>query len=124
MIILDSCVLIALTDEANTFHSDAERILTTTESLAITALTGAEVMVDSASRPQVRWRDLLFDLDIDVIDITESNMEAIAEMRRRSGLKMPDAIVLWVAEAHGAGVASFDQQLLNRAHQLGIRTVT
>jgi len=123
MIILDSCVLIALTDARNVFHCDAKRILTTTESLAITALSGAEVMVDSASHPQVNWRDLLFDLDIDVVDIAEGDMEAIAKMRRISGMKMPDALVLWLAEAHGAAIATFDRQLLNKAQALGIRTI-
>ena len=123
MIILDTCVLIAFADPANIFHADAERILATTERLAITALTGAELMVHPSPDQSRQWREMLRRLAIDVVPITEDDMEAIAETRRESGLKMPDALVLWLARTYEATVASFDQHLCDRAHQLGITAV-
>ena len=123
MIVLDSCVLIAFADPANVLHQDAKRIMTTTEPLAITALSGAEIMVHPPQAQRQLWRDLFRDFAIEVVPITEDDMEAIADMRRTSNLKMPDALVLWLAQRRQAGVATFDRQLLNRAEQLGLRTV-
>ena len=123
MIILDTCVLIAFADPANIFHTDSERILATTEPLAITALSGAELMVHPSPDQRHQWRDMLRKLAIDVVPITEDDMEAIAQTRRESSLKMPDALVVWAAQTHGAAIASFDQRLLDRASDLGIATI-
>jgi len=123
VIILDTCVLIAFADPANIFHADSQRILATTEALAITALTGAELMVHPSPDQSRQWRAMLRRLTIDVVPITEDGMESIADTRRESGLKMPDALVLWLARTHEAAVASFDQRLLDRAGELGIAIV-
>ncbi|MCL2783582.1 MAG: PIN domain-containing protein [Propionibacteriaceae bacterium] len=123
MIVLDSCILIAFAEPTNVLHEDAKRILTTTESLAITALSGAEIMVHPPQDQRRRWRNLFRALAIEVVPIAADDMEDIANMRRISGLKMPDALVLWLAQRRQATVASFDRQLLNRATQLGLRTV-
>lgn len=123
MIVLDSCVLIAFADPANVFHENAKNILMTTEPLAITALSGAEVMVYPAPEQRRHWRDMLHDLAIEVVPILADDMEAIAETRRTSGLKMPDALVLWLAETRGATIASFDRRLLDQAQHRGLPTL-
>ena len=123
MIILDTCVLIAFADPSNIFHADSERILATTEPLAITALSGTELMVHPSPDQRRQWREMLRKLAIDVVPITEDDMEAIAAVRRESGLKMPYALVVWAAQTHGAAIASFDQRLLDRASDLGITTI-
>ena len=123
MIVLDTCVLIAFADPANIFHAESQRILATTEPLAITALSGAELMVHPSQDQSRQWRGMLRKLAINVFPITEDDMESIADTRRESGLKMPDALVLWLARTHEAAVASFDQRLLDRAGQLGVAIV-
>ena len=123
MIVLDTCVLIALSDPDNVFHADARRILTTPEPLAITALSGAELMVHPSPDQRHQWRTALADLGIEVVPLTEDDMEDLAQIRRESGLRMPDALVLWLARARQATLASFDQRLLQRAAELGMRTV-
>ena len=123
MIVLDPSVLIAFADPANASHQDAKRIMTTTEALAVTALTGAEILVSPSREQQFEWRDLFHALAVEVVPITENDMRTIANMRRTSDLKMPDALVLWAAKERKAGVATFDEQLRSRAEELGLRTV-
>jgi len=123
VIVLDACVLIAFADPANVFHADACRILTTTEPLIVSALTGAEIMVHPSTDQRRAWRGMLNDLAIEVVALGGDDMEAIADARRVSGLRMPDAIVFWLARTRDAGIASFDQRLLDRAGQFGIRIV-
>ncbi|MCL2788767.1 MAG: PIN domain-containing protein, partial [Micrococcales bacterium] len=98
MIVLDACVLIAFADPANVFNADAARILTTAEPLVISALSGAEIMVHPLPDQQHHWWEMLADFGIDVVPVTRDDMEALAAVRRESGLKMPDAIILWLAE--------------------------
>lgn len=116
---LDACVLIALTDATNAFHEPAKAIMATADTFAITALTGAEVMV----HPMPGWADLLRDLAIGVVPIEAADMAAIADTRRRSGLKMPDALVLWAASTRQASVATFDQHLAAKAREAGLVVV-
>jgi predicted nucleic acid-binding protein len=123
MIALDACVLIAFVDPADAHHEAARRILTTTEPLMITALTGAELMV-RPTRPGWQWSDLLRELGITIESITADDMTAIAQTRRDSGLKMPDALVVWVAHTHGATLASFDQHLCAKATAWGVATIS
>lgn len=120
LIILDACVLIALTDGTNTFHADARHILSGEEDFAITALTGAEVMVHPIPAAVGSWSDLLRDLGVAVIPIEAPDMEAIAATRRQSGLKMPDALVLWLALRRNADVATFDQRLAAQVKEHGL----
>ena len=120
LIVLDACVLIALTDQTNTNHDSARRLLSTNDQLAITALTGAEVMVYPIPKAQGGWSELLRDLAIEVVAITAEDMEAIAATRRQSQLKMPDAIVLWLARQRGACVGTFDEKLAAKARQYGL----
>lgn len=122
MIVLDTCVLIAFADPAHAFHREAEDILARTDKYAISALTGAELMV----HPPVlddRWPAFFQAMAIEVVPITATDMAAIAQTRRESGLKMPDAVVLWLATSHRAALASFDQKLLDRAELAGLTTV-
>jgi predicted nucleic acid-binding protein len=124
MIVLDSGVLIAFANPADAWRTAAERILTTTEPLAVTAMSGAEVMVQASSDDRQRWQDLLRAFAIEVVPITSDDMDAIAEVRRTCGLKMPDALVLWLALARAAAVASFDRRLLDKAGEFGLRTIS
>ncbi|MDR2973227.1 MAG: PIN domain-containing protein [Propionibacteriaceae bacterium] len=123
MIVLDACVLIGFVSPSDANHQAAVRLLSTTEPLLITALTGAELMVRPSSRSDWHWSDLFHDLTIETIPITAADMSDIAKARRESRLKMPDALIIWAATRHKAAVASFDQQLLTQASRLGLKVV-
>ena len=123
MIVLDACVLIAFADPANAFHDDAKRILATAEPLMLTALSGAEIMVHPTSEQSHQWLGFLRELAIEVVPITCDDMEAIANVRRESRLKMPDSLVVWLAESRSAAVASFDEHLLVKAAERGLRII-
>jgi predicted nucleic acid-binding protein len=122
VIILDACVLIAFADPANEHHAAAAAILETSEALAISALTGAEVMAHPPAEAQTAWRQLFCDFGMKVPPLAEPDMAALASVRRRAGVKMPDAIVLFLTEREGAAVASFDGRLLRAAAALGLPT--
>ena len=124
MIILDTCVLIAFSDSANPFHLDAQRILAATEQLAITAISGAELMVHPPPELVPRWQAMLRAFAVEVIPITADDLESIARVRRESHLKMPDATVLWAAQTRAAAVASFDRRLLDQAKRWGLRAMS
>lgn len=120
MIVLDACVLLALTDKTNIFHASARRVLSLPDQFAITALTGAEVMVYPMAVADGGWPELLRDFAIDVVPIVAIDIAAIAAMRRQSGLKMPGALVLWLAQRRDADVATFDDRLAAKARQFGL----
>jgi predicted nucleic acid-binding protein len=123
LIVLDACVLIAFADKANRFHDDAFKILSTSDSLLVSALTAAEVMVYPLPAASGDWGDLFRDLGVAIAPIEEEDVASIAETRRNSGLKMPDVLVLWLAQSRGAGIATFDEQLMAKAQQYGVPTV-
>ena len=120
MIVLDACVLIALTDRSNTWHDEARQILARPGGFAICVLTGAEIMVYPVPPDLGTWQRLFADLGIDVWSIEAADMPLIADERRTSGLRMPDALVLWLARRLDAAVATFDQTLATRARQFGV----
>ena len=123
MIVLDSCVLIAFADPADGFHEDAKRILTTADNLAISALGGAEIMVHASSAQRESWLRMLRAFSIEVVSLTADDMSAIARTRQETGLKMPDALVIWLADTRHGTVASFDQRLLAAAQQRGLAVI-
>ncbi|MDR0433112.1 MAG: PIN domain-containing protein [Bifidobacteriaceae bacterium] len=122
MIILDACVLIAFANPADRHHNAAVAVLDSPEPLAISALTGAEVMVHPPTAAQSAWRQFFAELGITVLALGEADMAPLAETRRRTGLKMPDAIVLYLAKRESASLATFDTRLVQAAAAQSIST--
>ncbi|MDR1152392.1 MAG: PIN domain-containing protein [Bifidobacteriaceae bacterium] len=122
MIVLDACVLIAFADRDDEHHGAAAAILATPRALAVSALTGAEVMVHPQAAAATAWRQVFHDLGVSVLPLVEADMAALADVRRRTRLTMPDAIVVYLAQREGAGLASFDPRLLRVAAALGLPT--
>jgi predicted nucleic acid-binding protein len=120
VIVLDACVLIASADRSDEHHNAAATILATPEALAISALTRAEVLVDPPRATTAAWQQVLHDLGVKVLPLAEADMVALAGVRRRTRLKMPDAIVVYLAQRERAGLASFDARLLEAAAGLGL----
>ncbi|MCL1907545.1 MAG: PIN domain-containing protein [Propionibacteriaceae bacterium] len=124
VIVLDACVLIAFVDRTHHFHHDARIVLSHPEQFVISALTAAEVMVYPLESDHGDWLNLFRDLGVAIVAIEEENVPGIAEMRRVSGLRMPDALVLWLAQNSGSSIATFDAQLIKRAQELGVAVAT
>jgi len=96
-----------------------------TESFAVSALTGAEVMVPNPHHqpnPDY-WTQVFAAFAIRVIPLTEADMSALAALRAATALKMPDAIVLHTAITHSATIATFDAALIKAAAARGVTTV-
>jgi predicted nucleic acid-binding protein len=62
-------------------------------------------------------------LGIAVRAIPETAAAAIAEVRATTGLRMPDAVVYWMAASNESRLATFDQNLGRQAHADGIALV-
>ncbi|MDR2620640.1 MAG: PIN domain-containing protein [Propionibacteriaceae bacterium] len=122
MIILDACVLAAFADANNTHHDAAISIMATIDQFAISALTGAEVMVQEQPEAAAIWENILTGFGIRVIDLTAADKSPLAAIRRETRLKMPDAVVVYAAHANNATIATFDERLTKAAHNLGITT--
>ena len=123
MIVLDACVLIAFTDQADVFHAAARRILATTQPMAMTALSGVEAMVHLSPQQRAMWLTMVAELGIEIVAVTSDDMAGIAAVRDSAGLKMPDAVIVWLAESRGAAIATFDERLVRAAKDRGLRTI-
>jgi predicted nucleic acid-binding protein len=117
VIVLDACVLAAFADPDHSHHRPARSIMARPEPFALSALTGAEVMVPNAHhQPQPGlWAALFADFGIRVIDLASADMAPLATLRAATRLRMPDAIVLYTAISCGASVATFDAALSRAA---------
>lgn len=123
MIVLDASVLIGFLDSRDGHHEAACSLLEDSgiESLGVSVLTLAEALVTPARSGRSRVVvDVLEGLG--VVELSISDPVRLAEIRARTGLKMPDCCVLVAAEDHQASVATFDDALANAASTLGLRT--
>jgi predicted nucleic acid-binding protein len=120
VIVLDASVLIAHLDERDALHSRAEAALTDNASHPLTAspLTVAEVL-DGPARVG-RTDDaigVLRALGITEVPFPEDASRRLAELRARTGLKLPDCCALLAADAASAdAVLSFDDRLRGRSN--------
>ncbi len=118
MIVLDASVLIAYLDGEDDHHAAAEQLLAQAidDDLAASSLTLAEVLVvpvrDGRLDPV---RAVLRDLEIQELRFPADTAVRLAQLRARTGLKMPDCCVLLAAEVAAASVASFDERLAQAA---------
>jgi predicted nucleic acid-binding protein len=116
MIVLDASVLISYQDVENTNHRRAADLIAGTagQYLFVPAVTWAEVLVGAIKAGEIEEAidGVLRQLGVAVAnaDGPEWPLE-LAEVRARTGLKMPDAIVLATAESLKAKVATFDNKL-------------
>lgn len=105
VIYLDSCLLIYVIDGAPPFQTSAATALGASQSVdfAISPLVKAECLVGPL-RAQDRFREKRF-LDLfsrfHTLPITEAIFIAAARLRAAHGVKLPDALHLACAQAHG-----------------------
>lgn len=125
MIVIDASVMIAFLNPADAHSSAARALFETTSRVRLVAhrLTIAETLV-GAARADVT-RAVLRALDsVGVGRLDEPDDPAdLAELRARTGLKMPDACVLLAARRDGAHLATFDSRMARAARDEGIPVV-
>jgi predicted nucleic acid-binding protein len=123
VIVLDASVLIAFMDADDQFHGPARTALEAAlgRPLRASALTLAEVLV----RPTrigvlpVAKRALAA-IGVDPVPIGRDGPERLAELRVRTGLKLPDCCVLLAGQdVRAEAVLSFDERLRQAAHDAG-----
>lgn len=111
VIVADASVLIGFLDEADPHHDRAIGLLSAVQRFVAHPITLAEVLVHPV---QLGIEDDVL-ARLTAIGMTPSplpiNPVLLARMRVRSGLKMPDCVVLVFAGAHGCGIATFDERL-------------
>lgn len=126
MIVLDASVVIAHLSAAEPRHAVATALLLGAESeqFAMSSINIAEVLVGYVRDGRVDTGVA----DLAAIGIEELPMPAdaavrLAELRARTGLKLPDCCALLAAESAGATIASFDRRLCEAATERGLSAV-
>jgi predicted nucleic acid-binding protein len=122
VIVLDANVLTAHLDDTNALHQRATTLLAETgnHELRVSVLTLGEVLVGPVRADDVEAaEEALRTLGVSVVDLPAESARTLAEIRARTGLKMPDACVLLAAEEHQAEVGTFDDKLAARVRDRG-----
>ena len=111
MIVVDASVLIAFLDHTDKHHADAIELLAEVQRFVVHPVTLAEVLVHPVrvgAEDDVLARLSAIGMTVSPLPIDPVDF---ARVRVRTGLKMPDCVVLVCASAHGSGIATFDGQL-------------
>jgi predicted nucleic acid-binding protein len=123
VIVFDAGVLIAHLDPDDVFHRAATEFLEENEELdfATSALTLAECLIRPTRVGRATSVLGAFDrLHLLTVDVTAADAAGIAEVRAVTGLRMPDAIVLYTAERAASELASTDAGLIRAAAARGV----
>ncbi len=123
MIVLDASVLIAHLDGADSHHERATTLLmaAAADTFGASLLTLAEVYVGPARSGALDLaRPAVEELEVVTVALTDSAPVRLAELRARTGLRLPDCCVLLAAESSHATLATFDDRLATAAADLGI----
>lgn len=123
MIVLDAGVLVAHLSPSDAHHEAATQLLlaATDESLAVHALTLAEVLVGGVKID--KGAELLADLQAIGLGLAVRDDDEplrLAELRALTGLRLPDCCVLDAAQTNAAQLATFDRALAAAAGRLGV----
>ncbi|MEP6481338.1 MAG: PIN domain-containing protein [Rhodoglobus sp.] len=122
MIVLDATAMIAVLDPHDAHFAAAREVFRANSTQRVVAhrLTVAESLVVAArSNLAARVASAFDALGIGRLDEPDDPV-ALAELRARTGLRMPDACVLLAAHRDGAALATFDERLAHTARDEGI----
>lgn len=123
--ILDANVMIAAVDSSDSHSAGALHLLKAAADERIVAhrLTIAEALVRAAAAGRAaETAEILDDIGIGRIDEPDDPVE-LATLRARTGLRMPDCVVLLAARRGAARLATFDMRLAEAARREGIAVV-
>lgn len=125
MIVLDASVLIAHFDGADAHHSRARRLLSEglSDVLRASPITLAEFLVTGTrAGVQGAMLDGLSSLGVSTEHLPVDAPARLADLRVRTGLKMPACCVVLAAQTSTGAVATFDDRLASAARSLGLDT--
>ncbi|MFT3797142.1 type II toxin-antitoxin system VapC family toxin [Microbacterium sp.] len=125
MIVLDASVIIAIADGADPHHAAALALIGAhaNERLLVHRLTMAESLVRAAAAGQSRLTAQRFAAaGVELRDELDDPLE-LAELRSRTGIRMPDCCVLDTAMRARATLATFDERLAVAARAQGVAVV-
>jgi predicted nucleic acid-binding protein len=112
MIVLDASVLIAHLVEGDAHSSTALDILDTEDELGIHPMTLAECLVGPVRVGlETAARHAIDRLGVRQLPAPPDEPLALARLRVRTGLKLPDCCTLSAALVHDASLATFDTRL-------------
>lgn len=121
--VLDASVIIAHLRKVDPHHDAAIEILLggTPGRMLVHTVTLAEVLVGGARIGQgASMRDDIHSAGIVRAPSDDDEPLRLAELRVRTGLKLPDCCVLDVAMRHRASLATFDNGLAAEARKCGV----
>jgi predicted nucleic acid-binding protein len=123
VVVLDSGALIALYDSQDLHHMWALQMFTDTvgDELVMSALTYAEVLVHPIRAGQRdKFERSIKGLGIRLEKFEPQDAGDLAELRWRSNLKMPDAVVLHLALKLKGSISTTDRALAQQAQKLSV----
>lgn len=123
MIVLDASVLIGHLDGRDPHHRRATDLLVANAGtpLGTSPISLAETLVAPARSGKLDLaRDALRRLAVAELALAPGAPERLAQLRAKTGLKLPDCCVLLAAQDHDGAVASFDSGLARSARDLGL----
>ena len=126
LVVVDAGTLIALLDENDKHHRWAFGMFQATlgYGLVMPALTYAEVLVHPTRAGRANtFENNIAGLGLDIRPILDSDTRGIAQIRAKTSLKMPDAIVLKLALDEQATLATTDNMLANGAETRGLKVL-
>ncbi|MBK5224687.1 MAG: type II toxin-antitoxin system VapC family toxin [Acidimicrobiia bacterium] len=127
MIVLDASVLIAYLDARDAHHHMAQSLLEREidGQLLVNPLTLGEVLVGPVRVDRLDDAlTVLRELGIVEQPFPTDAAARLAQLRVRTGLRMPDCCVVLAAQDATARVASFDVALIKAATTLGLSTAS
>jgi predicted nucleic acid-binding protein len=125
MIVLDAGVLIAHLREGDPFHQAVGVFLEENEEFdwGVSAMTIAESLVHAVQAGRgVSVLSAVKRLEILQLGVMADDTLGLAEVRAATGLKMPDAIVVYSAERHGAELVTTDRAVARAAEARNVVT--
>jgi len=127
MITLDASILAAFFDADDGHHEHATALLSehADELLYLNPITEAETLVRAAraGREEDMYRDIR-QLGIQVLPPSSDAGVWLAQLRARTGAKLPDCCVILTAQQSDSRIATFDAGLARTAGELGIEVLT
>lgn len=125
MITLDAGVLIALFNAKDAHHEAAMKLLDAAtrrdDLLYMNPLSQAEVLVKAAQQGSEKiYYEKIVSIGVATLAAPTDTGVWLAQLRARTGLKLPDCAVILTAQQSGSKIATFDHRLAREARALGV----
>ena len=125
MITLDAGILIALFNAKDAHHEAATKLLDAAtrrdDLLYMNPLSQAEVLVKAAQQGSEKiYYEKIVSIGVVTLAAPTDTGVWLAQLRARTGLKLPDCAVILTAQQSGSKIATFDHRLAREARALGV----